>query len=134
MFPFAVDATVLETGRERYMVFCTPCHGRLGDGRGMVVRRGFSPPPSFHSDYLRQKPVGHYFNVISHGYGAMYSYAARIPVEHRWAIIAYIRALQYSTNAQPDDLDAKDRETLAGLEKSGQPTRVDSPSLAEVKK
>jgi mono/diheme cytochrome c family protein len=134
VFPFAIDAAVLETGRERYMVFCTPCHGRLGDGRGMVVRRGFSPPPTFHSDYLRQKPVGHYFGVMTHGYGAMYSYAARIPVKHRWAIAAYIRALQYSTNPKPEDLDAKDREFLAELVKPGQPTRVDSPSLAEVQK
>ena len=134
VFPFAIDAETLETGRERYMVYCTPCHGRLGDGRGMVVRRGFSPPPTFHSEYLRQKPVGHIYNVISHGYGAMYSYAARIPVRHRWAIAAYIRALQYSTNATPEDLDAKDREFLAEVEKPGRPARVDSTSLAEVQK
>ena len=136
VFPFAVDEELLELGRERYMVFCTPCHGRLGDGRGMVVRRGFSPPPTFHADYLRQKPVGHYFGVITHGYGAMYSYAARIPVKHRWAIVAYIRALQYSTKPSPDDLAAEDRKQLAtGVEKAEhQPTRVDSPSLAEVQK
>ncbi len=79
VFPFAIDAATLETGRERYMVYCTPCHGRLGDGRGMVVRRGFSPPPTFHSDYLRKKPVGHFYSVMTNGYGAMYSYAARIP-------------------------------------------------------
>ncbi len=134
VFPFEIDAATLETGRERFMVFCTPCHGRLGDGRGMVVRRGFSPPPTFHSDYLRQKPVGHFFNVMTHGYGAMYSYAARIPVKHRWAIAAYIRALQYSTNANPSDLDAGDREKLAEIEKPGRPTRDNGTSLAEVQK
>jgi mono/diheme cytochrome c family protein len=134
VFPFAIDQATLELGRERYMVYCTPCHGRLGDGRGMVVRRGFSPPPTFHSEYLRQKPVGHFFSVMTHGYGAMYSYAARIPVKHRWAIAAYIRALQYSTDAKPDELDDEDRKILAGLEEPGRPTRDDSKSLAEVKK
>jgi len=134
VFPFPIDEATIETGRDRYMVFCTPCHGRLGDGRGMVVRRGFSPPPTFHSDYLRQKPVGHYFDVISHGYGAMYSYAARIPVQHRWAIAAYIRTLQYSNNVKPEDLDVEDRNSLAGVETPAPPTRVASPSQPEVQK
>lgn len=135
VFPFAIDAATLETGRERYMVYCTPCHGRLGDGRGMVVRRGFSPPPTFHSDYLRKKPVGHFYSVMTNGYGAMYSYAARIPVKHRWAIAAYIRALQYSTNPSPEDLSPEDRKELAGLvETPGPPTRDDGKSLAEVQK
>ena len=86
LLPFAADREVLELGRERYLIYCSPCHGRAGDGRGMVVRRGFSPPPTFHSEYLRKKPVGHIFGVITHGYGAMYSYASRIPVRDRWAI------------------------------------------------
>lgn len=133
-FPYQVTAEVLETGRERYMVFCTPCHGRLGDGRGMVVRRGFSPPPTFHSEYLRKKPVGHIYDVITHGYGAMYSYAARIPVQHRWAIAAYIRALQYSTDAKPDDLDENDRKILAENDQPGRPTRDGGASLAEAQK
>jgi mono/diheme cytochrome c family protein len=134
VFPFVITAEIIETGRERYMVYCTPCHGRLGDGRGMVVRRGFSPPPTFHSDYLRNKPVGHFFNVITHGYGAMYSYAARIPVQHRWAITAYIRTLQYSTDAKPDDLDAKDRGILAEIDQPARPTRDGGTSLAEAQK
>ena len=134
VFPIAITAEILETGRERFMVYCTPCHGRLGDGRGMVVRRGFSPPPTFHSEYLRKKPVGHIYNVITHGYGAMYSYAARIPVQHRWAIAAYIRALQYSTDASPDDLDAKDREFLAENDQPGRPTQDGGTSLAEAQK
>ena len=134
VFPFAIDEATLELGRERYMIYCTPCHGQLGNGRGMVVRRGFSPPPTFHSEYLRKIPVGHFFNVITHGYGAMYSYAARIPVRHRWAIAAYIRALQYSENASPEDLNAEDRKILAELDKPGRPTKDDSKSLAEVQK
>lgn len=112
-FPFAVDAAVLEKGRERFQIFCTPCHGRTGDGRGMVVRRGFSQPPTFHSPYLRDIPVGHFFTVITNGYGAMYSYAARIPTEDRWAIAAYIRALQYSQNAAPGDLAEAEQQKLA---------------------
>src|SRR4051794_14626608 len=108
-FPFPVDAATLELGRERFQVFCSPCHGRVGDGRGMVVRRGFSPPPTFHSQYLREIPVGHFYDVMTNGYGAMYSYAARVPVDQRWAIAAYIRALQYSQNAQEADLNDDDR-------------------------
>lgn len=133
-FPFAIDQTIIETGRDRYMVYCTPCHGRLGDGKGMVVRRGFSPPPTFHSEYLRKIPVSHFYNVMTNGYGAMYSYAARIPVEQRWAIAAYIRTLQYSTDANPEDLSAEDRKVLAALEKPVEPTRDDSKRLAEVQK
>jgi mono/diheme cytochrome c family protein len=134
VFPFPIDEATLEMGRERYTIFCTPCHGQLGNARGMVVRRGFSPPPNFDTEYLRKIPVGHFYNVITHGYGAMYSYEARIPVRQRWAIAAYIRALQYSQDARPEDLTADERQKLAELEKPGQPTRDDSKSLAEVQK
>ena len=113
VFPFEVTREDLELGRERYQIFCSPCHGRAGDGRGMVVRRGFSPPPTFHSEYLRKKPVGHIYSVITHGYGAMYSYAARVPVRDRWAITAYIRAMQYSREASVDDLTPFERGKLA---------------------
>ena len=113
IFPFAIDREVLELGRERYLIYCSPCHGRAGDGRGMIVRRGFSPPPTFHSDYLRQKPVGHIFDVITHGYGAMYSYAARVPTRDRWAITAFIRAMQYSRTASMDDLTPDEQKNLA---------------------
>ena len=75
--PFPVDRSVLERGQDRYRIFCTPCHGELGNGRGMIVLRGFNPPPSFHSDELRKKPVGHYFDVMTRGFGTMYSYASR---------------------------------------------------------
>ena len=133
VFPFAVDRELIELGRERYMVFCSPCHGRLGDGRGMVVRRGFSPPPTFHADYLRKIPVGHFYNVITNGYGAMYSYAARIPVQHRWAIAAYIRALQYSQDASPEDLTADERKTLAEADEPGatEPRRRQEPGRGQ---
>ncbi len=117
--PFPVDRAVLERGRQRYTIFCTPCHGELGDGRGMIVQRGFSPPPPFYGkrpragqtpvgvyDDLTEAPVGHFFDVITNGHGAMYSYAARIPVDDRWAITAYIRALQLSRHATKADLEA----------------------------
>jgi hypothetical protein len=112
--PFAVDRSVLTRGQERYRIFCTPCHGELGDGRGMIVRRGFNPPPSFHKDELRKEPVGHFFDVMTRGYGTMYSYAARIPARDRWAIAAYIRALQLSQHALAANLSADDRIRLQG--------------------
>ncbi len=132
VFPFAIDREVLELGRERYQIYCTPCHGRLGDGRGMVVRRGFSPPPSFHADYLRKIPVGHFYDVITHGYGAMYSYAARIPVRHRWAIAAYIRTLQYSRDARDEDLTPDETKAAQADPEPSTPDRRKSP--AEVQK
>ena len=99
MFPFPVDDAVMARGRERYDIFCSPCHGRTGDGDGMVVQRGYRRPPSFHIDRLRQAPPGHFFDVITNGFGAMPDYAAQIPVRDRWAIVAYIRALQLSQHA-----------------------------------
>ena len=95
-FPFPVSAAVIERGRDQYDVFCAPCHGRTGEGNGMIVQRGFSKPPSYHEKRLIDAPVGHYFDVITNGYGAMYSYASRISPRDRWAITAYIRTLQYS--------------------------------------
>ncbi len=134
VFPFPIDAELLEMGRERYTIFCSPCHGQQGNGKGMVVRRGFSPPPDLHSEYLKKIPVGHFYNVITHGYGAMYSYEARIPVKQRWAIAAYIRALQYSQDAERSDLSSEEIKKLAGAETPGHPTRDDSKRLVEVQK
>lgn len=94
----------LERGRERYNIYCSPCHGQTGEGNGMIVQRGFSKPPSFHESRLREAPPGHYFRAITNGFGAMYSYAARVAPADRWAITAYIRALQLSQNAQPADV------------------------------
>jgi len=110
--PRKVDAKLLAFGRERFNIYCAPCHSQTGDGQGMIVKRGFSPPPSFHQDRLRDAPAGHFFHVITNGYGAMYSYASRIPVDDRWAIVAYIRALQLSQNARIDDVPAKERPNL----------------------
>jgi mono/diheme cytochrome c family protein len=104
VFPFPVTEDTVRHGRERYEIFCSVCHGLTGNGDGMVVRRGFRRAASFNDDRLRQAPVGHFFDAVTNGWGAMPSYAAQIPVEDRWAIIAYIRALQLSQqnpNAQP---------------------------------
>jgi mono/diheme cytochrome c family protein len=111
-FPFPITADILTRGRERYDIFCAVCHGRVGDGQGMIVKRGFPVPPSYHTDRLQKAPVGHFFDVITNGYGRMYSYSERIPVKDRWAIIAYIRALQLSQNANLSDLPPNDRAEL----------------------
>jgi hypothetical protein len=113
--PFPVDRPVLERGQERFRIYCTPCHGELGDGRGMIVQRGFSPPPSFHTNEIRNKPVGHYFDVMTRGFGTMYSYAGRIPARDRWAIAAYIKALQVSQHALASDLTTEERSKLEGV-------------------
>ncbi len=112
--PVKVDRAVLERGQARYNIYCSPCHGRTGDGQGMIVKRGFSPPPSFHLERLREAPSGHFFVAMTNGYGAMYSYASRIPVDDRWAITAYVRALQVSQNSPLDDVPAEERSKLEG--------------------
>ena len=110
--PLPINKALLQRGRIRYEQFCMPCHGMEGYGNGMVVRRGFPAPPSYHIDRLRQAPDGHYFDVITNGYGAMYSYAARVSVPDRWAIAAYIRALQRSQNAQISAVPTGERAQL----------------------
>ena len=116
-FPFTITQSVLLRGQERYNIFCSPCHGYDGYGKGMIVQRGFSPPPSFHQDRLRNAPIGHFFDVITNGYGAMYSYGDRIPPADRWAIIAYIRALELSQAAQLSDVPPEARPTLEAASK-----------------
>ena len=116
-FPFPVTKEVIERGHDRFNVYCTPCHGRLGNGEGMIVQRGFRKPPSYHIDRLRQVPNGYIFGVISEGFGAMQDYAAQIPPRDRWAIVAYVRALQLSQNATPNDVPAGERAQL-GLPES----------------
>lgn len=113
-FPFAIAHADLERGRERFNVYCTPCHGRLGDGNGMVVQRGLRQAASYHQDRLRDERVGYFFDVITNGFGAMQGYAEQIPVHDRWRIIAYIRALQLSQNAAVDDVPANRRGELDG--------------------
>ena len=98
--PPAVNPQLLARGQERYDIYCSPCHGLSGDGDGMIVRRGFPAPPSYHSARLQAAPAQHFFDVISNGYGVMYSYAARVEPRDRWAIVAYVRALQESRNAK----------------------------------
>ena len=116
-FPFPIDRQVLQRGEERFNIFCAPCHDRVGDGQGMIVRRGFRPPPSFHIDRLREAPPGHFFDVISHGFGSMPDYAAQISVRDRWAIVAYIRALQLSQNAAIGDVPEDKRGALLETKK-----------------
>jgi len=111
-FPLPVNQKLLERGEERYKIFCTPCHGLQGDGNGMISIRGMKHPPSFHQDRLRQAPNGYFFDNITNGFGAMYGYSAQIPPRDRWAIIAYVRALQLSRNAKAVDLPAELREKL----------------------
>jgi mono/diheme cytochrome c family protein len=111
-FPFPIDARVLARGRERFDIFCSPCHGRTGQGDGMVVRRGYRRPPSYHQDRLREAPVGHFFDVITNGFGAMPDYASQIAAADRWAIVAYIRALQLSEHATLADVPAEERDRI----------------------
>jgi mono/diheme cytochrome c family protein len=125
-FPFPITRDDLTRGRERYQIFCAPCHGALGDGQGMIVKRGFTPPPPFYGKRvakvpenapnplyadLRDAPAGHFFDVITNGHGVMYSYASRIPPDDRWRIVAYVRALQLSQYATLDDLKTIQKPT-----------------------
>ena len=111
-FPFTVTLDVLQRGQERYNIFCVPCHGRLGDGHGLVVDYGLEAPPSFHTEEMRNEQPGFYFDVISRGTRVMPGYASRIPPADRWAIIAYIRALQLSQNADVSTVPPEDRPKL----------------------
>jgi len=112
VFPLVADARVMARGQERFDIYCSPCHGRTGQGDGMVVRRGFRRPPSFHEDRLRNAPIGHLFDVITNGFGAMPDYATQIRAEDRWAIVAYVRALQLSEHATLADVPADKRSEL----------------------
>jgi mono/diheme cytochrome c family protein len=112
LFPFAVDSRIMARGRERFDIYCSPCHGRTGEGDGMIVRRGYRRPPTFHQDRLRDSPVGHYFDVITNGFGAMPEYATQITAEDRWKIVAYIRALQLSAHARLADVPPDRRGSL----------------------
>lgn len=111
-FPFPITAEIMQRGRERYDVFCSPCHSRTGYGDGMIVRRGFTRPASFHIDRLREAPPGYLFSVITNGFAAMPAYRQQIGAEDRWAIVAYMRALQASQNGSAKDLPAEVREKL----------------------
>ncbi len=112
VFPFPIDENVMARGQERFNIYCSPCHGRTGRGDGMIVQRGYRKPPSYHQDRLRAAPVGHFFDVMTNGFGAMPDYAAQLSVRDRWAVAAYIRALQLSENATMEDVPAAQRGNL----------------------
>jgi cytochrome c553 len=113
-FPSRITKQELERGRDRFNIYCSVCHGPTGEADGMIVQRGFPQPPSFHEQRLRDAPEGHFFHVITQGYGVMYPYADRITPEDRWAIIAYIRALQLSRNSTINDVPPDQKARLNG--------------------
>ena len=112
--PVPIDLPLLKRGEQRYRIYCAPCHGRVGRGDGMIVQRGYRQPPSFHIDRLRAQPAGYFFDVITAGFGAMPDYAAQVSVPDRWAIVAYVRALQLSQNATVADVPAERLGELGG--------------------
>jgi mono/diheme cytochrome c family protein len=128
-----VDGALLRRGEERYGIFCAPCHGPTGDGNGMIVQRGYVRPPSYHLARLRQAPDGHFFDAITRGFGRMPSYASQVPVEDRWAIVAYVRALQLSQNANlaalPSEVQEVARRALA--EDAAEPAAGAVPEAVE---
>jgi mono/diheme cytochrome c family protein len=111
--PFALTAAVLDRGEERFNIYCTPCHGVSGRGDGMIVRRGYRQPPSFHLERLQTAPIGHFYDTMTNGFGAMPDYRAQIAPRDRWAIAAYVRALQLSQHATAADIPAEERQKLA---------------------
>jgi len=111
--PFPLTAEVLDRGEQRYNIYCTPCHGLSGEGDGMIVRRGYRQPPSYHIDRLRQVPLGHFYDVMTNGFGAMPDYRAQVAPRDRWAIAAYVRALQLSQHAPAAELSQEERQKLS---------------------
>jgi mono/diheme cytochrome c family protein len=127
-----VSEETLARGRERFNIYCAPCHSRLGDGNGMVVQRGYRHPPSYHQDRLRQAPLGYFFDVMTNGFGAMPDYAAQIPPRDRWCIVAYIRALQLSQNASAADIAGQQIPSAApAFEEPGSGATLPVPLPAE---
>jgi mono/diheme cytochrome c family protein len=111
--PLKLTPQLLRRGQERFNIYCSVCHGYAGDGNGEVVQRGFPAPPTYHSERLRNAPIGHFYDVITNGYGVMYSYASRVEPNDRWAIAAYIRALQLSREAKAADLPPEEQALLS---------------------
>ena len=110
--PVEITMDLLKRGQERYNIYCAPCHDQTGSGKGIVVKKGFLPPPSLYLDRLRESPDGHFYDVISNGIRNMPSYKHQIPISDRWAIVAYVRALQRSQNAKTEDVPEELRENL----------------------
>jgi mono/diheme cytochrome c family protein len=121
LFPITIDEAALVRGQQRFQIFCSACHGMTGEGDGMIVRRGFRKPPSFYDDRLQEKvtPAAHFFDVITNGWGAMPDYAAQIPAEDRWKIIAYLRALQLSRRLKMEDLSPEERNKVTSGARPG---------------
>jgi len=124
VFPFPITEQVMARGQERFNIYCSPCHGRTGTGDGMVVRRGYRRPPAFGDERVRTAAVGHFFDVMTNGFGAMPDYATEIPVDDRWAIAAYVKALQLSAYAPLEDVPAADRGKLDENRSSGADTHA----------
>jgi mono/diheme cytochrome c family protein len=129
--PFAITHADLKRGQERFDIYCTPCHGRLGDGNGMVVQRGLRQAASYHQDRLRQERIGYFFDVITNGFGAMQGYAEQVPVRDRWLIASYVRALQFSQNAAVADVPAERRGEFAAPD-AGAAATPGSPGPTDV--
>ena len=134
-FPMQITAADMLRGQQRFNIYCTPCHGKVGDGNGMIVQRGFRQPPSFHIDRLRTSPPGHFFDVMTHGFGAMPDYAAQISPRDRWRIAAYVRALQLSQHATINDVPPAMRSQirpLAEVQKQVQEMPVPGKTLPQM--
>jgi hypothetical protein len=114
-FPFPLTQAVMERGQQRFNIFCAECHGLTGDGNGIIAQRGLRHPPSYHIDRLRQSPTGHFYDVITHGFGAMQDYSSQIPQRDRWCIVAYIRALQLSQHTEAAKLSADEQQQLDSI-------------------
>ena len=135
VFPVPITPEVLARGEQRFNVYCTPCHSAVGDARGMIVMRGFKQPTSFHDERLRNAPVGYFFDVITNGFGSMPDYAAQITPADRWAVIAYVRALQLSQNASLDEVPPQERGRMkpvvaapaTGGTQITQPRQIEAP-------
>ena len=130
-YPFEITRGALDRGRQRYEIYCSMCHGATGYGDGMIVQRGFVKPPSFHVDRLRAAPPGYYVEVITHGFGAMYSYNDRVGPEDRWKIAAYIKTLQLSQGVETASLSPEDRQRVEQARANGQQRRTEPPIGSE---
>ena len=127
-FPFPIGQSELARGQQRFNIYCTPCHGRLGDGQGMVVQRGLRQAASYHQDRLREEKLGYFYDVITNGFGAMQGYAEQIPVRDRWLIVAYGRTLNWSQHAAIDDVPADRRGALDAAPAAAQGTSTAKPA------
>ena len=132
-YPFPIGREELARGQQRFNIYCTPCHGRVGDGNGMVVQRGLRQAASFHQDRLRQEKLGYFYDVITNGFGAMPDYATQIPVRDRWLIVAYVRTLQLSQHASVNDVPADRRGALEGTPATTQSAAPDRPGAGTEK-